>query len=150
MNWRDFIIIGIAVGNIMFLYFNTPKKKLMRSLDRHIKDFVCNYVILRELMDKQYDLQQILEHYNAKTNRFQAIQYKFGHIDYLEYKNTMEMRRCFLLSGEYIIKLAEILEDNYSIVINSETDAGFMIVMEMLKDVRNKTMMLNEDANVVL
>ncbi|MCR5146031.1 MAG: hypothetical protein K6B70_01605 [Clostridia bacterium] len=115
-----------------------------------MKDFSVNYILLNELLDKQYDMAQILEHYGVQTNEFDAIKFDFGKIDYLEYRNTMELRRCFILGGEYIIKLAEVLEEHYSIVINSETDEGFMMIMEMLQDVRKKTMMLNEDANIIL
>lgn len=150
MNWRDVIIIGLVIVNMLFVYNNTPKKRFLRSLNRHMKDFATNYVLLRELIDKQYDMSQILDHYQIKKNAFNSLPFDFGDIDFLEFKNTTEMRQCFLLSGEYIIKMAEVLEDSYSIVVNSETDEGFMIVMEMLQDVRKKTVMLNEDANIVL
>lgn len=150
MNRQDFIIIGLVIVNLILIYRNTPKRKLIRSLNRHMKLFAENYEILKGLLDKQFEMPQISEYFGVKLDGYETLPFDFGGIDFLEFRDTREMRYCFLLSGEYIIKLAETLEDNFSIVINSETNEVFKMVMEMLQDVRKNTLMLNEDASIIL
>lgn len=147
MSKRDIIIIWGGIVTMFLLYNNTPKKKTLRLLNRCIEDYISNYEMLKNLIDKQYNLHQILEHLAKENSSCEILPFYIGD-SCLVYKDTTEMRRCFLNSGEFIIELAEELRNNYSIVITSENDKRFMIVMDILKDVRKKTLMLGENAQL--
>ena len=145
MKVREIILFLVAFS---VLYYNTPEKRLIRSFNRLLKDFIINYYRLNELLDKKYDMKQILQHFGVKSDEIEVIEFDFGSIDYLQYADTTQLRNCFLLGGEYIIRFGEVLKERYSFDIDSYEN--YLIAMEILKDVRHKTMMLNEDASFVL
>ena len=93
-------------------------------------------------------MKQILQHFGVKSDEIDVIQFDFGKIDYLEYADTTQLRQCFLLGGEYIIQLADFLKEHYS--LDTDSDENYLVAMTILKEVRHQTLMLNEDASIVL
>ena len=144
------IFMLLVVTNVVLFIMNTPKRRHIRYLGSLLKDFMINYTLLQDLMDKEYDMNQIKNYFKIEDERLEVIKLSFGNLKHTYFTNTKEMRQCFLFTGEYIIKLQEILEEKYSVIIDSEKNNSYNIFLEMLKDVRRKSLMLNENTNVVI
>ena len=142
------IFMLLVVTNVVFFIMNTPKRRHIRYLGSLLKDFMINYTLLQDLMDKEYDMNQIKNYFKIEDERLEVIKLSFGNLKHTYFTNTKEMRQCFLFTGEYIIKLQEILEEKYSVIIDSEKINSYNIFLEMLKDVRRKSLMLNENTNI--
>lgn len=146
----EIFVIGVVILGIILLYLNSPKRRLERALDKCMEDFIVNYSKVQELMDKQFESTEIIEFLGADTNEYNALTFNFGNLKSFECANTKELRQCFILCGEYIIKYVQILEERYSITINTDTDENFLLVLQILKDIRTNALRLNEKTNLLL
>ena len=146
----EIFVIGVVIFSMILLYLNSPKKRLERALDKCMVDFIINYTKVQDLMDKQFESTEIIYFLGEYANKYSALTYDFGNLKSFECANTKELRQCFIFCGEYIIKYAQILEERYSITINTDTDENFLLVLQILKDIRTNALRLNEKTNLIL
>ena len=115
-----------------------------------IQTFSDNYESFQLILDKDLELKEMLKEievdFGYPVSKIRYLSIDFGTRDLMEFRNTSELRRNFLIAGDFIQKYTELIKTEYDYDYEQETD--YEVFMEALRNVRRVCMRKSEETDV--
>ena len=136
----------------ILVFLLIPSWLARRDVEIMLDDFISNYDIVKDIIDKDMEIKDIITTLSDEENNEYAdltdLYFNFGKFGDFAFSNCNEMRRCFLIAGEGIMKYEEIVTSEYGYTI--QESEIYEIFMAILKEIRIICLNKGEDSVVVL
>ena len=127
--------ILIVVTAVKLCVFLSPRRKNIRRLENCVTDYIKQYNSFKEIIDKDYDVEQIKKQYFELSNYTLCyLKINFGELENLQFSTSAQLRKCFLENGKIILDYEKQLQEMYNNCIN-ERDGEFKEFMNIFDEI---------------
>lgn len=143
MLFKVFLLYILLMLCILIVRLN-PKRIAINNLIRSIDEFNYNYESIQNVINQDMDVNEMIKAINPKMEGLdiEFLSFDFGMIKSVPFRNTKELRQCFLAAGDFILKYEELVEEKYQFQYDY-TD--YEVFTEALQKIRTECMRRNEN-----
>lgn len=145
MFYKFIAVYVLFLLTILVIRLN-PKRREINNLVRSIEEFIYNYDAVKDIINQDMNVGEIIHAINPHMKNLDIafLSFDFGMIKTVPFRNTKELRQCFLAAGDFILKYEEMIERKYNYQYEY-TD--YNVFAEALKTIRAECMSRNENAS---
>ena len=145
-----FIVILLLPVLVSVVY----RRVCIEKLKEMVQTFDDNYEAFRFIIDRDLEIKEIVKEmieemdvdFGYPDSKIRYLSIDFGTRDMLGFRNTSELRRNFLIAGDFIQKYTDFMKEKYQ--YDYEQDVDYGVFLESLRNIRRMCMRRGEETNV--